>query len=131
MVEVLEIIKKEHELLGKILNDIESFLDKENIDVSVVAGLLHDFGKMWNSHELREERIFAEKTKKDGSFPEETMLIEQHRELRGHWLVLQNALGSDDKEKIRVALDTDGRMLIDKFRNHISFEEEFFDSYKN
>ncbi|MBS3077206.1 hemerythrin domain-containing protein [Candidatus Pacearchaeota archaeon] len=130
MSSALDIIRREHEKIFDILSEICSFLDEEEIDSLAIANLLHDFGIIWNSHELREERIFAEKNRA-GGFPEETMLVEQHRELRGHWMILQEAIGSGDEEKIRVALDTDGRMLIDKFRKHIQFEEEYFDSNKH
>jgi hypothetical protein len=128
---VFSILRKEHEKIDNFLSEIDSFLDRERIDPPVVANVLHDFGNIWNSHELREERIFAETTKREGNFPEETMLIEQHKELRGHWQVLQEAISSEDENKIKIALDTDGRMLIDKFRKHIQFEEEYFDSLKN
>ena len=123
----LEIIKKEHEKIEEFLGEMSSFLDGGKIDLLLIANLLRDLGNVWNSHELREERIFAEIMDNGGAFPEETMLIEQHKELKGHWTVLQDAVASGDKEKVQVALDTDGRMLIDKFRKHIEFEENYFD----
>jgi hypothetical protein len=57
------------------------------------------------------------------------MLIGEHIQLRGHWNILQQALGTD-KEALRVALDTDGKILIEKLREHITKENEFFDKLR-
>jgi hypothetical protein len=56
--------------------------------------------------------------------------LEEHRQLKGHWKVVQDFLKTSDDNKIRVALDTDGRMLIDKLREHMNAEDNFFDTLK-
>jgi hypothetical protein len=45
---------------------------------------------------------------------EKTLNIQQNKELKGHWRVLKIFLNTREKEKISVALDTDGKMLADK-----------------
>lgn len=123
----IAIIKNEHNEIRQLLSEIDSMIGEENLDVGKLSNCLHDLGIVWNSHELREESLF-EAVKENGPFPEETMLVEQHREFKGHWQILQDAVSSDDIEEIKVALDTDGRMLTGKLKEHIAFEDEFFDS---
>ena len=55
------------------------------------------------------------------------MYIDEHRELKGHWLVLEECLNSGDELKMRIAIETDGMMLIDKLKKHMDEEDKFFE----
>ena len=74
---------------------------------------------MWNKHEREEHERFD-----STPFHIEAMLLERDRQLRGHWRVLKRAVRLRDPLEMKVSLDTDGRMLYDKVRNHIQIEEE-------
>jgi hypothetical protein len=124
-------LKGEHLEIKGILLQIESFMDDGKIDYSLLIERLYRLNELWDAHEIREEKFFGEIKKEVGEFPAETMFLEDHKQLRGHWKVVQAFLKTGDEDKIKVALDTDGRMLIDKLRSHIKAEDEFFDSLTN
>ena len=120
-------IRREHIQIKRVLSDLGSIIGNNSKFHSFIF-LFREFGKMWKLHEEKEEKVFSLLAKNvKGNFPE-TMLLEQHRELKGHWMVLNKFM--EDPEKFAVALDTDGRMLIDKFRRHINYEEELFNEIK-
>ncbi|MEK6893802.1 MAG: hemerythrin domain-containing protein [Nanoarchaeota archaeon] len=129
--EAIQILKKEHLKIQELLLEIENALNEKEPHSYTIILKFNNLGVFWDKHEKKEERFldFIAKNRKD--FPVEKMLLEQHRELRGHWRVLQEAIHSRSGIPLQVALDTDGRMLIDKFRKHIFLEEEFFDSKVN
>jgi hypothetical protein len=127
MIDSIKIIKKEHEQIKSILYQMEQLINEDVIDVNAFSNLLTEFEELWNAHELREENLFIASKETGGVFPEETALIEQHREFRGHWKVLTDAAASRNADEIRIAIDTDGKMLIDKFIKHIGIEEDYFD----
>lgn len=122
---VIKLLKKEHAQIRGILSEMESLIGTDN--QFYVASLLDKLKQVWDRHEFREERIFQVSKSKGMPFPEETMLLEQHRELKGHWKVLREMFSRGNKQKIGVALDTDGRMMIEKFRRHMGAEDDFFD----
>jgi hypothetical protein len=121
-------LKGEHREIEGILMEIESFMDRKEIDYSLLVGRFHRLNNIWDEHEAREESFFGEMRKKIGNFPVEIMFLEEHRQLRGHWKVIHDFLKTADENKIRTALDTDGRMFIGKLRKHMKAEDEFFDS---
>lgn len=123
-------LKGEHLEIKGILLEIESFMDNKEIDYSLLVRRFYKLNEIWDAHEVREENFFAEIKEKIGEFPAETMFLEEHRQLKGHWKVVQDFLKTSDDNKIRVALDTDGRMLIDKLREHMNAEDNFFDTLK-
>jgi len=120
--ELIKELKKEHAVLSKKIQALREMfgfsLDRERIKLS-----LGDFEKFWNSHEEKEENFFNER--KDLDFAK--MIIEEHLDLRGHWEVIQKYLDKRDVA-LKVALETDGKMILDKFEKHIKKEEEYFNS---
>ncbi|MBU0761027.1 MAG: hemerythrin domain-containing protein [Nanoarchaeota archaeon] len=123
----IETLKGEHEAIRGIFDKVEGCLSVDELDVGNLANLLHDFGKIWDAHELMEENLFHLSQEKGPPFPEETMFLEQHKELRGHWKVLQDAVGSSDDARIKVAIETDGKMLMEKLKSHMGSEDDFFE----
>ncbi|MEK6888857.1 MAG: hemerythrin domain-containing protein [Nanoarchaeota archaeon] len=120
-------IRREHIQIKSVLSDLGSIIGNASKFNSFIF-LFKEFGRMWKEHEEKEEVVFQALTKKvKGEFPEK-MLLEQHRELKGHWLVLKKFMG--DPRSFAIALDTDGRMLIEKFKIHINYEEELFNEMR-
>ena len=114
------LIRKEHDKIEIILSEIEKYINNfKNYELSVIKNNLAKFSRTWDAHEKNEDALFS-LLKQNGKISEyECMQIKEHKQLRGHWEVLRNAMSSQDKVQLMVALDTDGRMLIDKFRDHI------------
>jgi len=123
------IIKKEHDEIKIILGELEDCMKKRD-ETSYHNGckLVKNFGKVWDEHEEREDNLFDVVRKLGTPIPYEQMLLKEHVDLRGHWKVLNDSIKSGDMDKFFVALDTDGRMLIEKFIKHIGKEEAYFDS---
>lgn len=124
----VEEIKEEHvvirEKLRSILKLFENYKSR-----TVLLKALNDFDKFWTKHEEKEENYFDLFLSQGGKFPYHKMLIAQHEELKGHWKVLQDFLENKNDLELGVALDTDGRMLVNKFLKHTEIEDKYFDKY--
>ncbi len=123
--EQLPILKKEHEEIRNILVALECLIEN-NPTIYKVKEILNKLGEMWDVHEKREEAAFEFFEKEGIEMPFKTMFIAEHREFKGHWKVLNKYVSSSHAKILNVALETDGRMLIDKFRKHMALEEIFF-----
>lgn len=120
-------IKKEHEEIEIELAELETIMDAEELNF---ANLTHSFNKLrnlWNNHETKEDSFFEKIKEKGIEFPVEKLMLD-HKELRGHKKVISEAIKQGDENKIFVSLDTDGRMLINKMREHMQKENQLFDS---
>lgn len=120
----VDTIFKEHDEMNNILFEINSFIDKP-FNKEKLIDLMKVFEVLWNNHERMEDKAFG----KIAGFPEK-MILKQHKELRGHWKVLSDALNSNNKLELEIALDTDGKMLVDKFKKHIAYEENLLESFQ-
>lgn len=113
-------LKKDHILINRHIKDIERLRKNNKINLNNLKTKFRDLCYLWNTHEEKEETLSNIKNKK-------TLELEkfplEHRELKGHKKVIDNALKSRDQIKIKVALDTDGRMFIDKLKDHMGKEE--------
>ncbi len=120
--------KEEHRLMLRLLDKIEQEITRRNKkSFSTVVRLLEEFCELWNSHELKEDNFFKFLKKRFSSLPVEIMIIRQHRELRSHWEALEQAIRSQDAQQIQGVLDNDGKLLIEKFQEHIKTEERFLE----
>jgi predicted metal-binding protein len=52
------------------------------------------------------------------------MILDQHKELKGHWIVISKAIKSKNDQSMKATLDTDGKMLVEKLTKHIEEEEK-------
>lgn len=121
----VKVIKRDHEKIIRSLSEIEEVLNKINININNFSHKFNNFNILWDSHEKREEKWFKRfKGDKFGVFAER--FVFEHRELKGHNKVIKDAIKSGDELKVRIALDTDGRILINKLRTHIGRENELF-----
>lgn len=120
-------LKREHEGIKDILDEIERFINKaEEISPSKVEKTFEGLNSLWSKHEFKENRLFERFILRNNPVDGGEMFIDQHKELRDHWKIIREAIYSEDKGKIREALNKDGKILIDKFRKHIEEEEKFF-----
>ena len=131
MLKTISEIEQEHiqirEILTKLENNINDFSrDKYNLLINEFENLT----KFWDSHEGKEDELFRFIRKNYHLHTGEIMIIEQHKQLRGHWKILNESIKSNNPEQVRISFDTDGRMLIDKFRKHMKYEEDFFRGLK-
>lgn len=124
--QVIEEIRAEHKIILGYLHVLNAMPERRDIDiVNATISQLMEVYDIWNKHEQKEEAFF--KTLKN-DFPVGKMEIE-HKQIRGHWKVLFLAIESKDKEKIKIALETDGKMFADKLEKHIAYEERLMDKY--
>ena len=130
--DVIYVLKKEHSEMVNLLKDIEKYInDWTSKGRVIISGILKEFGKFWDEHEKREEEFFELCRVMGKPVPNEIILLQQHREMKGHWKIITEAMNSKNSENFRVALDTDGRMLIEKFRRHIDKENKFLNEAFN
>jgi hypothetical protein len=121
----LSLISDEHKTMLSMIRDIEQSIRNERLLPQTPVQLL-EFGILWNAHESHEDKLLAAIGGDHFSRDEQHLILSQHRELKGHWRILTHAIIQQDPETLRVALDTDGRMLFDKFRKHIAHENSLF-----
>ena len=122
-------IRHEHKEIDIELKELEAVIEDEEINMANLKQSFNKIHNLWNNHEEKEEKLFEYFREKGIDFPIDELLF-KHRELKGHKKVVQDAIASGSEEKIRVALDTDGRMLISKLRKHAQEEEELFDKLR-
>ncbi|PIN90007.1 hypothetical protein COU57_04815 [Candidatus Pacearchaeota archaeon CG10_big_fil_rev_8_21_14_0_10_32_14] len=115
---------QEHLLIRGLLDQLEVFIiEQDEIDLDKLSRTLSNIDTLWNAHEEKEEKFLKKISDWGVNLPNEKMIIEEHREIRGHWKILQKSLKSKNKQEVLVTLDTDGKMVIEKFRSHMAREE--------
>jgi hypothetical protein len=120
-------LKIEHNRIEEYLDHLEKIMEDSNINYSDLIDTLAGLRDLWDRHEKKEEEMFDILKNEGNSLSFSTMLIEKHKELREHWRDIEKALVSGDEYQLMIVLDTDGRVLIDKLRNHIIEENILFD----
>jgi hypothetical protein len=137
----LGILRKEHKTLEVELKELEALIGPEVDDVEGeedekevnYPNLIHTIKRVvdfWNSHEDKEERFLKEIGDKYPELKFDTILF-QHKELSGHKKIIMNAINAGNDFEIKVALDTDGRIIMDKIRRHMKEEDELFDKMQS
>jgi len=121
----IAILNKEHEEFIAKIREFKSFVDNEEVNVPVVSHMFKGLANFWNNHEEKEERFFRALEAEGIEFPVKKFVLE-HRELRGHKKVINDAINFGHEDNILIALDTDGEMLTKKLRAHINAEEAAF-----
>jgi hypothetical protein len=128
MEDLLDEIREEHVQIRRILDKLLSIVDAKRLRIEDLKSCCHELGVLWDVHEAKEDHIFNHM--KETHFPWKKSILEQHRELRGHWKVLNDAMESGKISEIKVAFDTDGRMLAEKFINHMAEEDVYMDKLR-
>lgn len=122
----LRSLQKEHEKIEWELQELETILCDKEFNSS---NFLHVFKKvcdLWDSHETREKKFFESLNKSSLNIPVQTLHF-NNPELRGHKKVLQEAIKSGSEFELKVSLDTDGRMLIEKLRRDMKNDDVLYD----
>lgn len=127
---LLERIKKDHLEMQAMLREIESNIN-ERMPREKILLLLDKLGHKWNIHEEEEEKLFNYLTKLGLTAPVKKTIIQEHRELQGHWKVLRLFVWNGENKKMYTALETDGKMLINKFYRHMEQEEKMFKQFES
>lgn len=119
-------IMDDHKKIKKMLKELEAWAKKE-IDLSLyeIKTKIKEIGIFWNEHEKREEELFKDLIKNNIKIPFEKMNT-AHKQITGHWKVILSALNSKKIDKLKLALDTDGRMFVRKIKEHMKYEEPIF-----
>jgi len=124
MTSITDIIK-EHNEINIELSELDTIIEEEEVNYSNLVHIFNKLEKLWNIHEEKEDEFFH-KLKEKGVNLEINKLLFQHEELRGFRKVIRNAIKSGSEFEIKVAMDTDLKMLINKLRKHMKDEEEIF-----
>ena len=127
----IEEIQEEHIIMRESLNEIEMLIARERYEeMSLLKERLLAFAALWEKHEKKEEVFFNELKSINPAFANEMMFLNQHRQLRGHWKVIKDAINRSREDTLNfwITLETDGKMMFDKFRQHINAEDDFLNN---
>ncbi len=119
-------IKEEHAVIKRMLSDIMAFTG-DKINRTKLSSLLQKFESFWSQHEEKEDKYFNWLSNHGEEFPFHKTIISQHQELKGHWKILKDYTKDKNDKQLKIALETDGKMLVDKFTKHIAFEEQYLE----
>jgi len=119
----IEKLKQEHEEIERELSELELIMQDEIINYSNLLHTLKNLVEYWDKHEQREERIFPILKHEKIIIPVKTMLFD-HKILRVHKDAIKNAINSKSELKVKDALNTHGKIIIEKLRKHINDEDE-------
>ncbi len=119
-------IEKDHDIIRAIFLEIEDLAKQdEKIDIMKLEIKLARLSEIWDKHETAEEEFFYKLSQKKQDIPIEKFLVE-HKQLKGHFKAIKEVISSKENNRIKVALETDGKMLMEKIKKHMELEEIFF-----
>lgn len=124
----IDYLKKDHEEISKNLSEFENIISEKEKDIDYwnLIYVFHRLKEVVFEHE-QNKKFIAEKS---GDFQIKTpitkMLLDQ-RKVRGHMKVINEAILSKDINFIKVALDTDGRMVSTNIKHQMLREELILD----
>ena len=117
------ILRREHQSIQNILIKMEELIDEDELDYKKFKNLYDKLIKIGKEHEKRETSFFKD-LKKANIIPTPLeRIFYQHNILEGHAKAINEAIKSDNPQKLKLALENDWRMILSKIRQHI-FEEE-------
>ncbi|MBS3073130.1 hemerythrin domain-containing protein [Candidatus Pacearchaeota archaeon] len=122
----IEAIRKEHVWIERELIEIETIIEEEEVNYPNLAHVFKRLFDYWDVHEEKEDALLKSLSKGNSI----NKMLSQHKELKGHKKVIQDAINSGNDIEVKATLDTDVRFFIDKIRIHISQEEELFNSLR-
>ncbi len=114
-------VKKDHQVIKAYVSRILKYIESNKINLEKIKQDFKDLTLLWDTHEQKEDTLVTNLKNKSTQMIEKMPL--DHPELRGHNQVIIQALKSKDPNKVLVALDTDGRMFLDKLVSHMAYEE--------
>src|SRR3989344_6847360 len=124
--EMITIIKKEHEEIKRLLIELKSFIDG-NFNFQEFTQVFKEFIRFWSNHEKKEEEFFS----KIGNFDLASKMNFEHKANRGYKKVISMALETHYEPYIKVTLDIDGKMMINRLTEHMRKEEELLNKLEH
>jgi len=115
-------LMKEHEKIESYLKELDVIMNSEPINKPSLVHFLKTLSSFWDTHELKEEKIFGSFSKKGYKIPKEEIEFE-HGILNKYLTDIMNALSSTDEDLLIRVLRTEGKKLIDKLRTHMEKED--------
>ncbi len=123
---MIKTIRLEHLEIKRLLNDLRRFIDS-NFDYNKFTETFKEFVRFWNVHEKKEEALFSKF--------ENTEFVRrmnfEHKAIKGYRKVIAMALETHYEPYIKVTLEIDGKMMINRLNEHILREEEFLSKLEN
>ena len=119
----IEKLKQEHEDIERELSELELIMQDEMINYPNRIHVLKNLCIIWDKHEQGEERIFPILKHERIIIPVKAMLWD-HKELKPHKEALKKAIATVGEIRIKEALNTHGKIIIEKLRKHINDEDE-------
>jgi hypothetical protein len=119
----IEKLKQEHEELERDLIELESIMQENTINYPNLIHTLKNLVECWDKHEQKEELIFPILKHERIIVPVEKMMFD-HKNLKPHKEAMSKAINSGSEFEIKNALNTHGKIIIEKLRKHINDEDE-------
>jgi hypothetical protein len=124
---LVDMFKEEHEKIKLVILQIETILNHNPLNINDLKAKFNFLIELWDQHEEKEERFYKSMKREYSEIFPRGSFVDEHKELRGHLIVLNKAMKSKSEETLKVSFDTDGKMLFQKFRQHMQAENDFFD----
>lgn len=120
---LIEKLKQEHEEIERELAELESIMQDEIINYPNLVHVLKTLCNFWDKHEQKEEGVFQILKHERIVMPVKAMLFD-HKTLGVHKDALNKAINSGSEIEVKNALNTHGKIIIEKLRKHINDEDE-------
>ncbi|MFH1307629.1 MAG: hemerythrin domain-containing protein [archaeon] len=123
MQEFIESLMQEHESIERELVELETIMQSRILNY---PNLIHVFKKLrniWDHHEEKEEKVFPQLRKQRLLVSIEKMIF-AHQSLRPHKDAITHAINAGNDFEIRRTLNVNGKVIIEKLREHIKNEED-------
>ncbi len=115
-------LKKDHLQIEQDLKELETIMGSSVINYPNLIHTIREIGVSWDKHEEKEEVFFHELQKK--GFPVTVKkLVFEHGKLKKNREALIRAINTGSEQKIKAALQSEGRKLIESVRKHMAAED--------
>lgn len=119
----IEKLKQEHEEIERDLIELETIMQDEIINYPNLLHTINNLIECWDKHEEKEERIFPILKHEQIIIPVKEMLFD-HKKLGIHKEAIKKAINSGNELEVKNALNSHGKIIIEKLRKHINDEDE-------
>lgn len=114
-------LRKDHQNIEREIKEIETIISEDEINRPNFIHVFNKLCNLWDNHEQKEKKLLSQKKNFEFSY-----LPLSDKNLVGHKKVLQLAAKSGSEIQLKVALENDGKMLINKLRSEIKKDNMFF-----
>jgi len=119
----IEKLKQEHEEIERELAELEAIMSEDSINYPNLLHVFKTLIELWDKHEQKEETIFPILKHERIVIPVKAMLFD-HKTLGVHREAIKKAINSGSEIEVKNALNTHGKLIIEKLRKHINDEDE-------